>query len=133
MIYISKFIIIITISINLNAAYAAGENFTNQILADNCRFFLPEKGITPSNNSESFGSGICIGFLEGWLDSISLIELTLNKKIVCIPSNVIMSQVQKIYLKWAEKNPEKLHQAAAIGLMGALQEAFPCTVRPKTK
>ena len=47
-------------------------------------------------------------------------------KIFCIPEGVTFSQLQKIYIKYANDNPQDLHLAAGSVVLIAISEAFPC-------
>ncbi|MBX9804589.1 MAG: hypothetical protein K2Y18_02420 [Alphaproteobacteria bacterium] len=37
-----------------------------------------------------------------------------------------MDQLRKIFLKWSDNHPEKLHENAITGVDNAIREAFPC-------
>ena len=78
---------------------------------------------------------ICNAYVAGVSDGISV-----NKVIfpvtssdehfdfndVCRPEGVDTVQLAKVWTKWANEQPEKLHMAASVVVTQALAKAFPC-------
>lgn len=80
--------------------------------------------IEPMTNKESveriLDSGICVGSLGMFL------KIRFQEKI-CLPSqNLSPSQIIKIFLQWAQNNPNKLQEEYPMGYLNAFEEAFPC-------
>tara|TARA_R110001632_G_scaffold105926_1_gene215534 strand:+ start:9955 stop:10305 length:351 start_codon:yes stop_codon:yes gene_type:complete len=44
----------------------------------------------------------------------------------CLQEGVMSNQLQKIWIKWANENPEKLHFEASGLVLNAYRKAFPC-------
>ena len=44
----------------------------------------------------------------------------------CLPNGVIVSQLERIVVKYLEARPEELHMAASGLVVLAYMEAFPC-------
>ena len=73
--------------------------------------------------------GLCLGLLDGFLKGFAFaIEKTHNKKIKlwCEPEKMEPSQLVKIYLKFLNEHPEKLHFRYEDTLSRALMTYFPC-------
>jgi hypothetical protein len=45
---------------------------------------------------------------------------------MCVPKQVSTGQLRKIYIKYANENPEGLHHAASGMAINAFHKAFPC-------
>jgi hypothetical protein len=110
------------ILINMQQTYADNGFITNQELENDCKLIIKP----PQDAMETFQIGKCIGFILGMDGLLAIEDLTKNRRTVCKPENITIGQVARIFLKWTNKNPEKLHQVAVIGLLEAELEAFPC-------
>ncbi|MEO8008457.1 MAG: Rap1a/Tai family immunity protein [Betaproteobacteria bacterium] len=89
---------------------------------------------------KDFGRGICIGFIDGFAAGHYVGESYhafhhRDEKIdymyghLCIPDTVNRGQLASKFVRFLEKNPEKLKLPAGLVLEDALREAFPCTGR----
>ena len=89
---------------------------------------------------KDFGRGICIGFIDGFAAGHYVGETYhafhhRDEKIddmyghLCIPDTVNRGQLASTFVRFLEKNPEKLKLPAGLVLEDALREAFPCTGR----
>lgn len=80
-----------------------------------------------SNCESEHHQARCILYLQGVIDSFSTIYI-LNgmQNILCFPDNIEAIQLKKVFLKWANNHPEKLHNIAASLVINAFSEAFPC-------
>jgi len=79
--------------------------------------------------SESFGNReSCVMYLSGLIDlQDSLYKWKdLTKKYYCIPVGEDISQIQKVFVKHARGNPDKLDWTATSVAIHAFAEAFPC-------
>ena len=45
---------------------------------------------------------------------------------VCSPENVTVGQLAKVWIKWANEHPERLHLAASSLVTEAFAQAWPC-------
>lgn len=89
---------------------------------------------------KDFGRGICIGFIDGFAAGHYIGETYhafhhRDEKIddmyghLCIPDTVNRGQLASTFVRFLEKNPEKLKLPAGLVLEDALREAFPCAER----
>jgi len=86
-------------------------------------------GREPIPEEPFFGQALCAFYLRGMMDLHSLLTgYTRQKfKFFCLPKAEISGeQAIKIFLRWAEKYPEKLHTSARVSAMLSPSEAFPC-------
>jgi len=75
-----------------------------------------------SNYKGDMEFGLCLGFVSGVRDTAQAIA----KRIFCLPEGVQPQQEVRVVIKYLEDNPAKLHESAAVLVMGALSGAFPC-------
>jgi len=76
---------------------------------------------------QDFDSGVCWGGF-GTLQTIGRF-VTDEKRILnvgCPPANSTLSQFITIFVAYARKHPERLHEDFVFVAMAALREAFPC-------
>lgn len=70
----------------------------------------------------------CAAYVSGIVDMNALSTGIFGKPFFCFPKRGIPQEQQiLIFLKWAEKYPERLHESRRISLVTAMQEAFPCS------
>jgi hypothetical protein len=67
------------------------------------------------------GGGFCLGYMKGVMDSLSVSPA----KSICLP-DVTTGQLARVYMKWADANPERLHESMYLGVLESLVQAFPC-------
>jgi len=87
-----------------------------------------QDGLTVSP-TESVLSLWCMGYLGGFLDSLSMTAplITPGRKIVCPPKEGIRSpHAARILVKYLRENPEELHKSGRVSLLIALVKVFPC-------
>lgn len=70
----------------------------------------------------SLDGNFCAGYIHGFLDAHSFIE----EKKYCLPYPIDTYQIAKVYSKYLEEHPEKLHQNSNITFSEALIGYFPC-------
>lgn len=64
----------------------------------------------------------CVGYINGFSDNYSLIQ----EKKICLPTEIEAYQIAKVYVKYLDDHPEKLHQNSNITFPEALNTYFPC-------
>lgn len=69
------------------------------------------------------GSRFTVGFDHWFLGTTNPLK--------CTPKGVTIEQMRKVFLKWSENHPEKLHEGAMSGIDQATKEAFPCPKAPQ--
>ncbi len=85
----------------------------------------------PPDRSEALKAGVCIGFIDGWLQLAMMLKPPLvNEELFCPPKGVTNKQVIDIAVKYMNDHPEKLHQSASQILYDAVSDAFPCLAKP---
>ena len=119
----------IAASIVLGAAPAAASaNTTGWSVSDlvaMCRGMPDEITQAPSDQ------GLCIGYMHGFAGGYSVgLNTSPGDNRICLPVGVSTLQWSRIFLKWADQNPEGLHWPAAIGVLAAMSTAFPCQQAP---
>ncbi len=80
-----------------------------------------------SKKAGSNADGYCHGFIWGTLHGVN--EATIRaqeKKYVCIPQGVTISQLTRLTKKYLEENPQKLHLLASTLIVNAVTTAYPC-------
>lgn len=70
----------------------------------------------------------CIGYLEGYTSGIRVPEKTPS---FCVPHDSTMGQIALVFVEWANRHPEMLHEAASYCVVVALVESFPCPAKSK--
>ncbi|MFO2501729.1 Rap1a/Tai family immunity protein [Legionella pneumophila serogroup 1] len=66
---------------------------------------------------------LCSGYIHGFLDAHSFY---IQEKKYCIPDPIDTYQIAKVYSKYLDEHPEKLHQSSSFTFSEALIEYFPC-------
>ena len=87
-----------------------------------------QDGVTVSEQ-ESLESLWCIGYVQGFVDSISVMQSLSsgNRQTVCLPQRgVANDQAVRIFVKYLRDNPQTLHESGRASLYIALAKAFPC-------
>lgn len=80
-----------------------------------------------SSKFKEFGKLNCAKYLDGVMDTHSIMTSAGRAPLFCSPvQGISLDQAMKIFLKWAERNPEQLHESARVSVILAFAEAFPC-------
>ncbi len=84
-----------------------------------------------SNQDAEFYGGfdllMCLEYLGAVADTNAVVESLLGRGVFCFPEKGISSEQQaRVFIKWAEANPESLHKHRRSGVVIAFAEAFPC-------
>jgi hypothetical protein len=70
----------------------------------------------------------CLMYLVGVADAhktLSNWEIS-TEELFCIPDGVKQGQLRKVYVKYANENPQELHLAAGSMATNSFTQAFPC-------
>lgn len=87
------------------------------------------EGKQPTVAAAWIGQLSCARYIDGILDMHSIMTGGANAALplFCLPSRgVSVDQAMKIFVKWANNNPEKLHTTARISVVLAMSRSFPC-------
>lgn len=70
--------------------------------------------------------GLSNGIPEGFEkeDAMAIIDEGVNKLYGCIDA-VPFEKAMETYIKWAQANPDRLEAPAALGVLSAMQTAYP--------
>jgi hypothetical protein len=74
-------------------------------------------------------SGTCMGFIQGVIDSDTIAHTDKNGHPVgrlCAPAEASKRQLAKIVVKYGDDHPQQLHFPAAVIVLLAMKDAFPC-------
>jgi hypothetical protein len=74
--------------------------------------------------------GRCYGYIQGFMNAFTAWAQSGPAQDMCIPKEVTLQQLAKVFLKYANDNPAKLHEKADSALVRAFSDAWPC---PKKK
>lgn len=70
---------------------------------------------------------LCHGFFRGLSDTHSIYAaMDKGLHLYCLPSGVTQEQFERVAFKWMETNSEHLERPAAVLIVQALHEGFPC-------
>ncbi|HAT1942727.1 TPA: hypothetical protein RG395_001046 [Legionella pneumophila] len=102
------------------------------ILLERCKGHINSMELVKSNGNVtsledpiiklSLDGNFCVGYIHGFLDAQSSIQ----EKKYCLPYPIDTYQIAKVYSKYLEEHPEKLHQNSNITFSEALISYFPC-------
>jgi len=69
----------------------------------------------------------CMAYLAGTIDSTEAwVASNQLRRAICKPKPVTTKQLRKVFIEYANTNPEGLHLAASSIAIAAFAEAFPC-------
>lgn len=105
-------------------SFASEKAATVGTVAEDCRVAASQR------NLSGFSSGNCMGFIVGimHMNELFFSSLPVSKR-MCPPDAVSGMQAVRVFLKWADANPEQHHQPGVIGVQESLKTAFPCPSR----
>ena len=74
--------------------------------------------------------GTCQGFIEGVLDRETMAKTDRAGRPVernfCVPSEASVEELAKVVMKYGDNHPQELHFPAAVIVVLAMKDAFPC-------
>ena len=74
-----------------------------------------------------FNQDVCVGYLQAVEDTYnSAAEWKGFESDICAPISVTGGQLIKVWVKYANEHPEKLHLSASDLVLLAYRDAFPC-------
>ena len=105
---------------------------TGEQMEENCKKLAASD---TSPGGAAFDAGHCAGFIEGVINTQQFLEVADQNHAkgfpqrFCLPENVTNDQTLKVFLKFLNDHPERLHESAVVLLIESLAQAFPCSAR----
>ena len=107
--------VVLAIAPALISPRASAEFYTGNKLYEYCKA------------AESFGGGVCGGYVVGVLAGVEFVEgATKGVQTICIPDSATAGQVRDVVVRYLDAHPEKRHLHAGGLVWAALSAAFPC-------
>ena len=82
------------------------------------------------SNPDFFGGYdlmVCAQYISGISDLNALFVGVFGTSLFCLPKiGLAREQLIRIFLKWAEEHPSRLHESRRSAVVSAFAEAFPC-------
>jgi len=69
-------------------------------------------------------SSACLGFFSGAIGTLQILARDKILNPCFLPSNITIEQNVKIFMKWADDNPDKLNWAASDAVLTSYVQAF---------
>jgi len=105
-----------------------------------------EKPQAQLNEMDFLNLGLCQGFMLGFHDgigtaiailqlndsSLSYLKNSMEDIKICTPAGVENGQLIRVVMKYIRDHPEQAHEPAAVLVVKAELNAFPCPVTPPT-
>ena len=111
---------------------AHAQSETGSDLLMKCKTFLNKVDRTSEGPGTAFDIGFCAGFIGGVLSGAEVWEVTdkIRKQTYpmafCRPENANNGEIIRVFVKYLEDHPERLHEPAGLLLLTSLSTAFPC-------
>ena len=100
----------------LCAVPSAAEDITGSHLIEFC------------DSASASDLALCHGFFRGLSDTHSIYAaMGKGLHLYCLPRGVTQEQFERVAFKWIEANPELQDRPAAVLIVQALNQGFPCT------
>jgi len=97
-------------------------------LADACKnVILAQNG----SRYNDLGYGLCFGYIRGVKNYYDISKGTSGYGKICFPKSVTWLQIIKVYMKWVDEHPEKLHKTAWEGVIYSMTSAFNCGINQR--
>jgi len=92
------------------------------------RFYTGNELIQWCETESTVTDGFCFNYLAGVSDTHNLLyaEKEIPKKLYCTPLGVKFGQLRRVFLKYANDNPQDLHLSASRLVLKAFVHSFPC-------
>ena len=73
-------------------------------------------------------AAVCIGYLRGIWGATDVWQETglLNPKLVCVPQDVTVEQLRRVFLNYMHQNPGAWGRSVEPHVVIAIKEAWPC-------
>lgn len=103
---------------------AAADEINAGKLMKQCRAAIRSvDGETSGDPITMLDSGYCAGFIQASTEQNSLRPV----RVYCTDAVVTIEQRARVYVAWADKNPQYHHLVPTLAYTIAMAEAFPCS------
>ena len=125
---------LLTICFLLVAGYCLGQrpqqfyiSDTNQLASD-CRTDVRMlDGAALLKSEQAYDAISCIYTVKAFLDTTELGNGTSSRLArFCTPASMDINEAIRVFLKFIDDHPEKLHEPAVVNLWNSMSHAFPC-------
>lgn len=69
----------------------------------------------------------CEQYLEGFTDALAITGQLGKSRGICLPAQNRADEVRWAYVHWVNQHFGRRHEPAAVGLLDALKDKFPCS------
>jgi hypothetical protein len=109
-----------------NSQELATEKTTAQFLKM-CEFVIDDNKQPQKFETAYLNTGLCLGYISGFLDSIPFLQHRLGKTFLCLPtSGVRADDVLQAIAVQVRKDPSLLKESARAAMFIALRGEYPC-------
>ncbi len=97
---------------------ASAQAMTGSLLYDYC---------TDTSAIHDMREGECMSYIEGVWDDIEqgILAPDEGTRLAC-PHGMTLGTARRVFIAWAQRYPQFLDRNAAMGVMAAFHEAYPC-------
>ena len=111
----AKRAVLIAAALSLFAMRAEAQDITGNHIIELCE------------SASASDLALCHGFFRGLSDTHSIYAaMGKGLHLYCLPRGVTQEQFERVAFKWMEAHPEYLDRPAAVLIVEALHEGFPC-------
>jgi Rap1a immunity proteins len=92
-----------------------------------CEFVLDDDKRPENFPIAYMNTGMCFGYISGFLDSIPLFQYAMPKKVICLPtSGVRAADVFNAMAQQLKKDPSMLKETVRAIMFTSLRAEYPC-------
>lgn len=127
----------LTLLLCASASFGEAEHGSGSELLSRCKAVLRLTDNTSYKDQDICDAEYCTGFVVSASAGYRAITALSYKhhgreQRQCIPNGVTTGQEVRVFVKWLEAHPEKLHDEAFFLFFDAMKDAFPCESEPPT-
>jgi hypothetical protein len=110
------------------AVYGESIDTTGAGLLRDCELFLDstKNGNVITRLTDAQRSGRCLGNADMVFTALRFLDTDPDKRLLCLPSNVTLSEVIRITVKYIEDNPKMMHEPRSNVMTIAVGSAYKC-------
>jgi len=122
------FLAIMSLLLLVNHALADNKdyNFTGSRFLGSCSQLINPNGSTSQDMKNTITDSMDVGECIGAIKTFLVLSYELG---FCRPETVTVGQMARVFVKYLEENPDKLHQGFALLAHEAFLKTWPCKSR----